>query len=133
MLSYVRLFVTPQTVAHQAPLSMGLSRQEYWSGLPFPSPGDRLKPGTELVSLTSPAFQPFTVLLALVVKNSPANAGDVGLTSSQEDPLEEGMATHSSVLAWRIPRTEEPGGLQPWGHTELDTTEQLYLSLHFQE
>ena len=38
--SWVRLFVTPWTVAHQAPLSMGFSRQEYWSGLPFPSPGD---------------------------------------------------------------------------------------------
>ena len=37
-LSRVRLFVTPWTVAHQAPLSMGFSRQEYWSGLPFPSP-----------------------------------------------------------------------------------------------
>ena len=41
----------------------------------------------------------------------------------QEDPLEEGMATHSSILAWRIPWTEEPGS--PWGHKELDTTEQL--------
>ena len=39
-LSRVRLFVTPWTVAHQAPLSMGFFRQEYWSGLPFPSPGD---------------------------------------------------------------------------------------------
>ena len=38
----VRLFVTPWTVAHQAPLSMGFSRQEYWSGLPFPTPGDLL-------------------------------------------------------------------------------------------
>ena len=36
----VRLFVTPWTVANQAPLSMGFSRQEYWSGLPFPTPGD---------------------------------------------------------------------------------------------
>ena len=39
-LSYVRLFATPLTVAYQAPPSMGFSRQEYWSGLPFPSPGD---------------------------------------------------------------------------------------------
>ena len=38
-LSHVRLFATPWTVAHQTPLSMGFSRQEYWSGLPFPSPG----------------------------------------------------------------------------------------------
>ena len=53
--------------------------------------------------------------MALVVKNPPANAGDVrdaGLISGQEDPLEEGMTIHSSILAWRIPWTEEPGGLQ---------------------
>ena len=40
-----------------------------------------------------------------------------------EDTLEEGMATHSSILAWRITWTEEPGGLQSTGHKELDTTE----------
>ena len=46
-----------------------------------------------------------------------------------EDPLEEGMATHSSVLAWRIPWTEEPGGLYaPRGRKELDTTEGLSRS-----
>ena len=50
-LSRVRLFATPWTVAHQAPLSMGFSRQEYWSGLPFPSPGDLLDPGIEPRSL----------------------------------------------------------------------------------
>ena len=41
----------------------------------------------------------------------------------REDPLEKGMATHSSILAWRIPGTEEPGGLQNWGHKESDTSE----------
>ena len=46
-LSRVRLFATPWTVAHQAPLSMGFSRQEYWSGFPFPSPGDLPDPGIE--------------------------------------------------------------------------------------
>ena len=46
-LSHVRLFMTPWTVACQAPLSMGFSRQEYWSGLPFPSPGDLPDPGIE--------------------------------------------------------------------------------------
>ena len=46
-LSRVRLSVTPWTVAHQAPPSMGFSRQEYWSGLPFPSPGDLPDPGIE--------------------------------------------------------------------------------------
>ena len=46
-----------------------------------------------------------------------------------EDPLEEAMATHSSILTWRILWTEKPGGLQSMGHIELDTTEQLTLSL----
>ena len=46
-LSRVRLFATPWTVAHQAPPSMGFSRQEYWSGIPFPSPGDLPNPGIE--------------------------------------------------------------------------------------
>ena len=46
-LSRVRLFVTPWTVAYQALPSMGFSRQKYWSGLPFPSPGDLPDPGSE--------------------------------------------------------------------------------------
>ena len=53
-----------------------------------------------------------------MVKNSPANAGDieVGVQSlGQEDPLEKEMATYSSILAWRIPWTEEPGRLQFMG------------------
>ena len=53
-LSRVRFFVTPWTVAHQAPPSMGFSRQEYWSGLPFPSPGDLPDPG---IKPRSPALQ----------------------------------------------------------------------------
>ena len=52
----VQLFVTPWTVAYQAPLSMGLSWQEYWSGLPFPSPGDLPNPGMEPKSLMSLAL-----------------------------------------------------------------------------
>ena len=43
--SHVQLFANPWTVAYQAPLSMGFSREEYWSGLPFPSPGDLPNPG----------------------------------------------------------------------------------------
>ena len=52
--SRVQLFATPWTVAYQAPLSVGFSRQEYWSGLPFPSPGDLPDPG---IKPGSPAFQ----------------------------------------------------------------------------
>ena len=53
--------------------------------------------------------------VVLVVKNPPGNAGaagDAGLIPGSEDPLEEGRATHSSILAWRIPWTEEPGRLE---------------------
>ena len=54
LVSHVWLFVTPWTVAHQAPLSMEFSSQEYWSGLPFPSPGDLPVPG---IKPRSPTFQ----------------------------------------------------------------------------
>ena len=55
--SHVWLFATPWTVARQAPLSMGFSRQEYWSGLPCPPPGDLPDPGIEPQSPASPASQ----------------------------------------------------------------------------
>ena len=51
-----RKIVTPWTVAHQAPLSMGFPRQEYWSGLPFPTLGDLPNPGIKLTSLASLAL-----------------------------------------------------------------------------
>ena len=53
---YVQLFVTLWIVDHQAPLSTGLSRQEYWSGWPFTSPGDLLDPAVEPASLVSPTL-----------------------------------------------------------------------------
>ena len=55
-LSHVQLFATLWTVARQAPLLMGFCRQEYWSGLPFPSLGDLPKPGVETASLASPVL-----------------------------------------------------------------------------
>ena len=58
--SHVLFFATPWTVAHEAPLSMGVSRQEYWSGLPFPSPGDLSDPGIEP---SSPAASPCRQIL----------------------------------------------------------------------
>ena len=63
--------------------------------------------------------------VAEMVKNPPAVWETWVLSLGWEDPLEEGMATHSSILAWRIPWTGEPGGLRPWGHKESDMTEQL--------
>ena len=56
MLSHVHIFVTSWAEAHQAPLSMEFSRQKYWSGLPFPSPGDLPNTGIELVAFVSPAL-----------------------------------------------------------------------------
>ena len=52
LLSCVRLFVTPRTAAYQAPLSVGFSREEYWSGLPFPPPGNLPNPGIKPASPT---------------------------------------------------------------------------------
>ena len=56
-----------------------------------------------------------------MVKNPPASARDTVRSLGREDPLEEGMATHSSILAWRIPWTEEPGGLQSVGSQKSRT------------
>ena len=61
-------------------------------------------------------------LVAQMVKRLPAMQETWVRPLGWEDPLEEGMATHSSILAWRIPRTEEPGGLQFMGLQEYDMT-----------
>ena len=62
-------------------------------------------------------------------EESACNAADPGSIPGLEDPLEEELATHSRILAWRIPWTGEPGGIQSWGLDKSDTTEQL--TLHF--
>ena len=63
------------------------------------------------------------VLGSSVVKNPPANAEMRVQYLGQEDPQEKEMATHSSVLAWKIPGTGEPGGCRLWVHTQSDMTE----------
>ena len=100
--SHVQLFATLWTVTHQAPLSMGFSRQEYWSGLPCPLPRDPPNPGIEPASLMSPAL-----------------AGGFLNTSATWEAQE--MATCSGVLTWRIPWKEEPGRLQSVGVTKSQT------------
>ena len=60
-----------------------------------------------------------------MVKNPPAN---MGLIPASEDPLEEERATPSSILAWEIPWTEEPGVYSPWGRRESNMTERLSTS-----
>ena len=67
--------------------------------------------------------------MAQMVKNPPAMQKTQVQSLGYEDHLEKGMATHSSILAWRIPRTEGPGGLHPMG--SQDTTERLTHTHHF--
>ena len=62
-----------------------------------------------------------------IVKNLPAVQKTQVRSLAREDPLEKEMATHSSILAWRIPWTEELGGLQSTGLKESDTTERLHF------
>ena len=63
-----------------------------------------------------------------MVKNLPANEEDTGRSPGREDPLEKGMGNHSSILAWRITRIEEPRTIVHGGPKESDVTEQLTLS-----
>ena len=129
--------MTLWTVAHQAPLSMGFSRQEYWSGLPLSTSGDLPDPGIKpglllnpllhcwmlptiwhmLVSLISflTNFTPtlysvmyiyntsWASLVAQLVNNPPAMQETLVQFLGQEDALQKGLATHSSILVWRIP------------------------------
>ena len=137
VLSPLQLFETTSPVAHRSPLSMGFPRQKYWSSLPFPPPGDLPDPGIKPTSLKSPTLiggffmtvpQSSTVKM---VKNPPVMQ-ETGVKSlGQEDLLEKKIAVHSSILAWRIPWTEEPGELQSRGGLkDLDMTKQLTLLLH---
>ena len=76
LLSRALLFVTLWTVAHQAPPSMGFSRQEYWCRLPFPSPGDLPGSGIKPASLVSPVLAGGFFTSEPPGKNLPANIGD---------------------------------------------------------
>ena len=80
-------------------------------------------PGSASVNIVTPNR---ASLVPHTVKNLPAMHETRVRSLGQEDPLEEGMETHSSILAWRIPRTEEPGRHGPWGHKESDTTNTLF-------
>ena len=122
--------MTSWTVARQAALSVGFSRQEYWSGLPFPSPGhlpnsgiEPRSPALQADALTSepPGTRPYltgasqlalTSLVAQTVKCLPTMRETWVRSLGSEDPLEKEMATYSSILAWEIPWTKGPGGLR---------------------
>ena len=144
-LNGVRLLATPWTAAHQAPQSMGFSRQEYWSGVPLPSPIalTRLTFFGKVISLL------FNMLSKLVIREgngtplqyscleNPMDRGAWwaavhGVAKSQTrlsdftltfhfDALEKEMATHSSVLAWRIPGTGGAWWAAVYGVTQSRT------------
>ena len=93
-LSRVQLFVTPWAVAYQAPLSMGFSRQECWSGLPFPSPGDLPSPRIEP---RSPGLQADSLLFELQGRPNENHKRSNGLPYLQANKI----ACHSSMEAGR--------------------------------
>ena len=97
-LSPVRLFVTPWTIAHQAPLSMGFPRQEYWSGLPFPSSENLPEPGTEMVSLVSPALSGrfFTTVLPGKPKSRE------GISIKLKVQVTPHFLTHMLTVRWEL-------------------------------
>ena len=127
--SHVCLFVTLWTVAHQAPLSMGFSRQEYWSGLPCPATGDLPDLGTEPTSLVSLALaggffitistweESHTLLKPLRWFSWWLSWSRIHLQCGRPSWIPGlgrspggGHATHSSTLAWRIPLDRGPWG-----------------------
>ena len=141
--SRVRLFATLWTVNYQAPPSMGFSRQEYLRGLLFPSPGDlpdpEIEPGSPTLQADALIWATRELNKLKQLHDNLTRWGKKHLKKlntlswqkcskvrskwklSQYDKkismmiLEKAMATHSSVLAWRIPGTVEPGGLPSMG------------------
>ena len=106
-LSCVQLFVTPWTVQ-----SMGLSRPEFWSGYPFPSPGDlpkiQIEPRSPTLQADSLPAEPLgkpEIPDSSAVKNLPAMQETQVQSLGQEDSLEKEMEVHSSILDWEIPLT----------------------------
>ena len=150
LLSHFKLCLTLWTVAHQSPLSKGFSRQEYWSGLPFPSPGESSQPRnwTQVSCIAGRFFTNWAIrkpqFLEVTFKSLKAPwvieisflwwtlwvygllkwlTGKESTCQSRwlrrrgfdspgwEFPSEKEIATHSSILAWEIPWTEDPGRL----------------------
>ena len=117
-LSRVRLLVTPWTAAYQAPPSMGFSRQKYWSGVPltFPIPyvGEGNSTPLQYSCLENPLDGGAWWAAVHGVAKSRTRLSDFTFTFHFY-ALEKEMATHSSVLAWRIPGMAQPGGLPSMG------------------
>ena len=141
----VQFFVTLWALAFQVPLPMGFSRQQYWSGLPFPPPEDFSDPETELSFLICLLHWQIGFLIASATWDGEGNGTPLqhsclenpmvggtwwatvhGVAMSRKrlsdftftfhfPALEKAMATHSSVLAWRIPGKGQPRGLLSMG------------------
>ena len=105
--SRVWLFATPWTVAHQAPLSMGLSWQEYWSGLPFPPPGDLPGPGIEPMALH---WQADSFITSTPWEAATDTHSDSLIMSSRLRSLHLWASVSSSVKHRAL------GLMIPWGH-----------------
>ena len=117
-----RLLVIPWTVAYQDPLSMGFFRQDYWSGLPCPSPRDLPDPGIKPCLFGHLHWQVGYLPLSDFTFTFHFHA------------LEKEMATHSSILAWRIPGTGAwwaalYGVAQSW--TRLSSSSSTYMTFNF--
>ena len=110
---------------------MEFSRHEYWSGVPLPFPYKVNKmPKYSDSNLTEVLTGSRGFPGGSDGKESTSNAGDLSsIPGSGRFPLEKGMATHISILAWRIPWAEEPGGLQPMGSLRVGMTERLPFNL----
>ena len=121
-LSHVQFFATPWTVAHQVPLSMGFSRHKYWSGLPFPSPGDLPDPGIESACPSSPVLQADSFTIELPGKSQHLfrqMQKRLLLTCKFQDGF-TCTATSPPFRRWNLPDTGEafppPGGLTALTH-----------------
>ena len=114
--SHVQLFATLWTVACQAPLSMGFSRQEYWSGLPYPPPEDLPDPGTEPVSLMSPALVGELLTVWATQEWQLWHYRLDGPEFEQAPGVGDGQGSLACC--------------SPWGHKGSDTTEPLNWNEH---
>ena len=128
-LSRVRLFAIPWTVAYQAPPSVEFFRQEYWSGLPFPSPGGLPDPGSNpglpycrhtLYHLSHQGSLLLRDISSSVGKEPACSAGDIGLIPGLGRPPGEGNGNPLQYPCLETPWTEKPGGIQSMGSLRYD-------------
>ena len=135
-LSRVQLFATPWTVAHQAPLSMGFPRQEYWSGVPLPSPGDLPNPGIEH---RSPALRadasPFeppgkTTHVCILSRFSCVRLFVTPWTAAHQAPLSTEFSRQEYWSAMPFPSpTRSIQALKYWDIFRMNCPKQIFLIL----